>query len=246
MSRQWLAMALLFVVGFGWVTAAVLLSGPLVTIDHVVASWWQQHLGHATVGVIRRYVVLPGQRLYDVPPMAVLAAVLAWRRRQWRPLLVPLVVMVLLAIVVPGLKLLTGRTNPDSGVDLLFAGGTEYPSGHEVNAIVVWGMTFALAGRLNWAVGRWLTPRRRAALVTVMALDVGIGVVIGRTHWLSDVLASIFLAIPLLWAILRIGFTRPETTQRAPVPDLRRPEAEASVGATRSPEGSESDGCPAG
>lgn len=245
MSRQGLAMALLFVVGFGWVTAAVLLSGPLVTLDHVVAAWWQQHLGHGTVRVIRRYVVLPGQRLYDVPPMAVLAAVLAWRRRQWRPLLVPLVVMVLLAIVVPGLKLLTGRTNPDSGVDLLFAGGTEYPSGHEVNAIVVWGMTFALAGRFNWAVGRWLTPRRRTALVTVMALDVGIGVVIGRTHWLSDVLASIFLAIPLLWAILRIGFTRPETTDRAPDPDLKRPEAEASVGATRSPEGSESDGCPA-
>ena len=241
-------MLLFFVIGFGWVTAAVLLSGPLVTFDHVVASWWQQHLGHEAVRVIRRYVVLPGQRLYDVPPMAVLAAVLAWRRRQWRPLLVPLAVMVLLAIVVPGVKLLTGRTNPDSGVDLLFAGGTEYPSGHEINAIVVWGMTFALASRLNWAVGRWLTPPRRIALVIVMAMDVGVGVVAGRTHWLSDVLASLFLAIPLLWVILQVGFTRPDITDGGPVPGLQRAEADATVGAgaTRSSEDSESDGCPAG
>lgn len=239
-------MLLFFVIGFGWVTAAVLFSGPLVTLDHIVASWWQQHLDHGTVRVIRRYVVLPGQRMYDVPPMAVLAAVLAWRRRQWRPLLVPLVVMVLLAIVVPGLKLLTGRTNPDSGVDLLYAGGTEYPSGHEINAIVVWGMTFALASRLDWAVGRWLTPRRRIALVTVMALDVGIGVVAGRTHWLSDVLASLFMAIPLLWVILQVGFTRPGTAKAIPGPDVHRSEVDAAVGATRSPEGSESDGRPAG
>jgi undecaprenyl-diphosphatase len=153
--------------------------------------------------------------------------------------------MVLLAIVVPGVKLLTGRTNPDSGTDLLFAGGTEYPSGHEINAIVVWGMTFALASHLNWAVGRWLVPlRRRNALVTLMALDVGIGVVAGRTHWLSDVLASLFLAIPLLWATLQVGFTRPETTDGGRGP--RQAEADAVAGAIASPERSESDGCPAG
>ena len=240
-------MLLFFVIGFGWVTAAVLLSGPLVTFDHVVASWWQQHLGHGAVRVIRRYVVLPGQRMYDVPPMAVLAAVLAWRRRQWRPLLVPLAVMVLLAIVVPGLQIFTGRTNPDSGTDLLFAGGTEYPSGHEINAIVVWGMTFALASRLDWAVGRWLLPlRRRNALVTLMALDVGIGVVAGRTHWLSDVLASLFLAIPLLWATLQVGFTRPGTTDRGHGSGPRRAQGDAVVGTNALPEGRESDGCPAG
>jgi membrane-associated phospholipid phosphatase len=239
-------MLLLFVLGFGWVTAAVLLSGPLVTLDHVLVSWSRHALDEDLVRVIRRFVVLPGQRLYDVPPMAVLAAVLAWRRRQWRPLLVPLAVMVLLAIVVPGVKILTGRTNPDSGMDVLFAGGSEYPSGHEVNAIVVWGMTFALASRLDWAVGRWLTPRRRAALVTVMALDVGIGVVVARTHWLSDVLASLFLAIPLLWVILQVGFTGAETGDAGPEPGPERAEAAATVGATRSPEESESDGCPAG
>ena len=38
-------------------------------------------------------------------------------------------------------------------------------------------MTLGLASRLHWAVGRWLAPRRRIALVTVMTLDVGVGVV---------------------------------------------------------------------
>ena len=100
---------------------------------------------------------------------------------------------------------------------------------------------------LNWAVGRWLVPlRRRNALVTLMALDVGIGVVAGRTHWLSDVLASLFLAIPLLWATLRVGFTRPRITDGGHGPGPRQGRADAVVGAIASPERSESDGCPAG
>jgi hypothetical protein len=71
-------------------------------------------------------------------------------------------------------------------------------------------------------------------------------VVVARTHWLSDVLASLFLAIPLLWVILQVGLTGAETGDAGPEPGPERAEAAATVGATRSPEESESDGCPAG
>lgn len=203
-------------VGFGLVTLDVLFSGPLRATDHQIDRLVVEYVPQPVVMVFRRWLVLPGQRLVDVPPMAVAAGALAWRHRQWRPLLVPLVVMVFLAILVPGLKLWTGRTNPISGHDLLWSGGTEYPSGHEINTIVVWGMCFAMCAQLDWAVGRWLTHRRQVLLVTALAVWVGCGVMIARTHWFSDLVASWCIAIPLLWGILRFGFVsrRPRVVSR--------------------------------
>jgi membrane-associated phospholipid phosphatase len=195
------------VLGFVLVTLDVILRGPLVAFDHLVDPWVLQHVPHDVIVVVRRYVVLPGQRAVNVPPMAFLAAILAWRRGTWRPLAVPLVVMVVLALVVPGMKLWTGRTNPLSGADLMWAGGTEYPSGHTINAIVVWGMTFAFAACLDWKVGRWLTPRRRTALTAAMTVLIGCSVLVARTHWLTDVIGSVFFGVALLWAVLRFGLT---------------------------------------
>ncbi len=213
-TRFWVGC--LFAVLFGWVTLDVLLTGPLVTFDHVVESWVVHHIPHDVILTMRRWVVLPGQRLYNVPPLGVLAVLAAWRHRQLRPMAVPLAVMVFLAVVVPAMKIWTGRTNPLSGGDHLWAGGTEYPSGHEINAIVVWGMTFLLATTLSWPVGRWLTARRRALLTTLMGVVVGGAVVIARTHWLSDVIASIFFSLPLLWAIQWYGMVRQTSPEGGP------------------------------
>lgn len=229
----------LLLLGFVGVTIDVLYRGPLVALDHMIDPLVLQYVPHDVIVVVRRYVVLPGQRAVNVPPMAILAAVLAWRRRTWRPLAVPLVVMVFLALVVPGLKLWTGRTNPISGADQLFAGGTEYPSGHTINAIVVWGMTFCLAASLDWGVGRWLTSRRRHALTAAITFVIGCSVEVARTHWLSDVIGSLCFGIPLLWLVLRFGLTglgageRERRTPSAParrrarVPWLRRGRSDA-------------------
>lgn len=213
----------LLALGFLWVTVAVLLTGPLVALDHRVDLWVHHNVPRDVIHLTRRYLVDPGQRLYNVPPLAVLAVVVAWRRREWRPLLVPLAVMVFLALVVPGLKLWTGRTNPLSGADQLFAGGTEYPSGHTINAIVVWGMTFALAAALDWPVGRWLTTRRRHLLTAAITVVVAGGVVIARTHWLTDVIASLFFGVLLLWVVLRCGFIREERMRTVAADALERP-----------------------
>ncbi len=197
---------LVLLVGFVLVTLDVLYDGPLRAADHQIDRWVLQYCPHWLIVLCRRYLVLPGQRLVDVPPMAIAAALLARKHRTWRPLVVPLVVMVFLAIVVPGMKIWTGRTNPLSGHDVLWVGGTEYPSGHEMNAIVVWGMFFALASMLDWPVGRWLTRRRQLLLTALMVVWVGWTVMVARTHWFSDVVASLCTGIPLLWLILRVGF----------------------------------------
>ncbi len=196
-------------IGFALVTMDVLWGGPLRDFDHTLDRGVLEYCPHWLIVLCRRYLVLPGQRLVNVPPMAVAAALLARKHRTWRPLAVPLVVMVFLALVVPGMKLWTGRTNPISGHDILWATGpsaTEYPSGHEMNAVVVWGMSFALWSMLDWPVGRWLTRRRQILLVTAMSLWVGVTVMVARTHWFTDVLASLCTGIPLLWLIWRVGF----------------------------------------
>ena len=218
-----LPVGIVLLLGFVWVTCSVLLSGPLVSLDHQIDAWVVANMPHPVIVACRRYVVLPGQRLYNVPPMATLAIILAWRRKQWRPLLVPLAVMVFMALFVPGLKLWTGRTNPISGGDHLWSGGTEYPSGHEMNAIVIWGMTLALAACLDWPVGRWLTRRRRTVINTLIAVWIAVAVMIARTHWMTDVIASVFFGIPLLWVTLRVGFTKPRSlpvVEEHPAPDV--------------------------
>jgi PAP2 superfamily len=220
---------IVLLLGFVWVTGAVLFSGPLVSLDHQIDAWVVANVPHPVIVACRRYVVLPGQRLYNVPPMAILAVILAWRRKQWRPLLVPLAVMVFMALFVPGLKIWTGRTNPISGGDHLWAGGTEYPSGHEMNAIVIWGMTLALAACLDWPVGRWLTRRRRTVINTLIALLIAVAVMIARTHWMTDVIASVFFGIPLLWVTLWVGFTKPRSL---PPPVARSRDSVASRGTT--------------
>lgn len=213
-TRFWIGW--LSAVIFGWVTLDVLLTGPLVTFDHIVENWVVHQIPQDIILTMRQWVVLPGQRLYNVPPLGVLSVLVAWRYRQWRPMAVPLVVMVFLAVVVPAMKIWTGRTNPLSGGDHLWAGGLEYPSGHEINAIIVWGMTFLLASLLPWPVGRWLTARRRALLTALMGVIVGGAVVIARTHWLSDVIASIFFSIPLLWGIQWYGMVRHRHAEGGP------------------------------
>lgn len=213
-----LVVVTLLLLGFVLVTLDVLLGGPLRAADHQVDRWVVAYIPLPVVKISRRYLVLLGQRWLATPPMAVAAAVLARRRRQWRPLLVPLAVMVLLALVVPGLKIWTGRTNPLSGHDRLWAGGSEYPSGHEINAIVIWGMFFGTASKLDWPLGRWLTPRRQVALLSAFALWVGCTVMVARTHWLSDVVASLCLAPALLWAVQKVGFVSQEQAGEARQP----------------------------
>src|SRR5664280_1997073 len=64
------------------------------------------------------------------------APLLAGHRRVWRPLLVLLAALAALNAATLALKLATGRTAPHAGIDLVFAGGWSYPSGHAVNATV--------------------------------------------------------------------------------------------------------------
>ncbi len=210
-KQKW-ACALLLA-GFVAVTADVLASGPLTRLDwavhlfvekHVQGLWWQLSDLAARAG---------GEWVLTVP-LAVLSLVAAIRYRSVRPLAIVFVVCVTLVVVVPGIKILTGRTPPAEGVDLVFTDETEYPSGHAVNAIVLWGTFLELATSTSRQVQRLLPPRRRYVLVALAAGAAGLGMVGMDYHWLTDALAGWMLGAAMYIGLLAWDPFRPLREKR--------------------------------
>ncbi|MCW2599197.1 MAG: hypothetical protein JWM02_1026 [Frankiales bacterium] len=151
------------------------------------------------------------------------AAWLSWRARSWRPLLIMITALLALNLVVGSLKLLLGRLSPNQGAPTMFAGGTEFPSGHASNSLVTWGTVLWLQQRYD--------PRRLSAAVGRVVLltiagCVGIGTLFLDTHWLSDVLAGwaigalLLLALPLTDRVRMSSPWRRGTVTVRPISDL--------------------------
>src|SRR5664280_1873349 len=97
--------------------------------------------------LVARCIALGGQFGLVGTGLILTAAAVAWHRRVWRPLLVPLAALAALNAAALALKLATGRTAPHAGIDLVFAGGWSYPSGHAVNATVCLPLLVAVGYR---------------------------------------------------------------------------------------------------
>lgn len=189
--------------GFASVTADVLLSGPLTRLDWAVHVFVERQMHRPWWWWLARILKLAGHQVVLTAPLGALCLFAAIRYRTWRPVLVVFLVAGALAVIVPGLKILTGRTPPNEEVDLVFTGETEYPSGHAVNAIVLWGAFLELARSTFRRVARWAPPRRRNALIAAAAAAAGLGMVALDYHWLTDVLAGWMLGTAMLVGLLR-------------------------------------------
>ena len=198
-AHRMISVALLALLPVLAITVDVLAGGPLRHLDDVVAgtSWHRAdpvltHLGF----VLDRL----GQRAVAGAVLVVVAAVLAWRRRSWRPLVVTGVGLLVLNVVVGALKLGIGRTKPLSGVDLLHAGGSQFPSGHAANAVVTWGLVSYLVlvhgPPLEAAVRRWV-----AAAPVLLTLAVCGASLYLDFHWLTDLVAGAALGLTLLMLV---------------------------------------------
>jgi membrane-associated phospholipid phosphatase len=206
-ALQWSAIMLF---GFLLVTHQVIINGPLVHLDAIIANADRPKLGD---GVNNFLMVIDdlGLRGVTAPILLISAFLISRRFKSFRPLNLSILSLVALNLVVGLAKLGFGRTKPRLNVDLLHFGGLSYPSGHAANALLTWGLLSYLifrythkepfeGMRLNW-------------LVVLITTSVCVVSLFRNTHWLTDLIGGLFIGGALLVAVIAVDRFVPSQKQ---------------------------------
>jgi membrane-associated phospholipid phosphatase len=188
--------------------------GHLLALDVAVADWVDAHRPTPFKVVLRVFNYL-GQGGQVLTPIAiVLAALVAWRRRSVRPLLVFAAVFVLTYVTIGPSKIWLDRAAPHfPGPDreILFnpaAAGElsmSYPSGHVANALAWYGVIAVLWNALLRSLDRpALSPRAYAALRVLPPAIVFFTTTYLAFHWITDSVAGLLLGLILTRLLARV------------------------------------------
>jgi undecaprenyl-diphosphatase len=134
--------------------------------------------------------------------LAVVAVALSLKRHTGSPVYRAAFALFLLAVCVLFMKGLIHRSGPHGGIPPGLNGF--FPSGHTASALTCYGAILALLG----------AGRRRAVRVALLAVLAVLGVVVGAGllicayHWFSDVLASAVISFAILWLTFPPGHGR--------------------------------------
>ena len=199
----------MLLLGFAGLTVA-LANGVLLGADLAVADWADAHRPAPLYWLARvlNYVGQGGQVL--MPVTILLAALLVWRRRSVRPLLVFAGAYALTYITIGPLKIVLDRAAPaakfahreelfnDLAVGPL---GMSYPSGHVSNALVWYVAIALLASAVLVAYGRPpLSPAVDLALRILPPAIVFCTTTYLSFHWFTDSVAGLLLG----WFLARL------------------------------------------
>lgn len=226
MRRSWVVGCAALLAAMAAVTADVLARGPLTSLDFTIHEQLSLHV-RDTVWWVAYAMAQLGNEYVLIPLLGVLCLLAAARRWSLRPIVATFVVCATLGVVVPAIKILTGRTAPRSGFDAVFAGGAEYPSGHAVNAIVLWGAALEMLVLAFPVVRRWLTVRVRRVLVVVWGLASAVGMLGLDYHWFTDALGGWLLGAAIYVAFIAVGVPA-MWRRRSPVDSPAAPETSAA------------------
>jgi membrane-associated phospholipid phosphatase len=191
----------LFFVGFIVVTQQVITNGPLIALDAKIANAKRIDFAPWIDFVLMRIDNL-GLRGLTATALLIAAIYIASRFKTWRPLNLAILSLIALNLTVGLAKLLIGRTKPQLNVDLIYAGGLSYPSGHASNAILTWGVLAYLIYRYAH-VDRY-RGRLASAGVALISLSVCVVSLMRNTHWLSDLVGGLFIGAALLVMVIAI------------------------------------------
>jgi membrane-associated phospholipid phosphatase len=191
----------LFFVGFIVVTQQVITNGPLIALDARIANAKRIDFAPWIDFVLMRIDNL-GLRGLTATALLIAAIYIARRFKTWRPLNLAILSLIALNLTVGLAKLLIGRTKPQLNVDLIYAGGLSYPSGHASNAILTWGVLAYLIYRYAH-VDRY-RGRLASAGVALISLSVCVVSLMRNTHWLSDLVGGLFIGAALLVMVIAI------------------------------------------
>ncbi len=178
-----------------YVTEQVLASGVLVDFDYYV-HYLRLDQRYPSVYTPIFYLVMIGQRGPTAIPAFIVAAVLAWRRRSWRPVLMLGLSLLVLNLVVGAGKVWTARLKPSDNSTALFSGGIIFPSGHASNVVVTWGIAAYLLVRY----GPLRKYRIGVIVTTIATLVVGLSSIYLDTHWVTDILAGWLIGVAIVMA----------------------------------------------
>ena len=199
-----------FFVGFIIVTQQVITNGPLIALDAKIANAGRKDFPSWIDFVLMRIDDL-GLRGLTGTALMIAAIYIARRFKTWRPLNLAVLSLIALNLTVGLAKLLIGRTKPQLNVDLIYAGGLSYPSGHASNAILTWGVLAYLIYRYAH-VDRY-QGRLASTGVAMISLSVCIVSLFRNTHWLSDLVGGLFIGAALLVMVIAVDRFVPSDSQ---------------------------------
>ena len=196
--------------GFLLVTHQVIINGPLVHLDAIIANAHRPRLSN---GLNNFLMVIDDLGLRGVTATVLLisAFLISRRFKSFRPLNLSILSLVSLNLVVGLAKLGFGRTKPRLNVDLLHFGGLSYPSGHAANALLTWGL-------LSYLIFRYTHKEpfegmRLTWLVVLITTSVCVVSLFRNTHWLSDLIGGLFIGGALLVAVIAVDRFVPSQKQ---------------------------------
>ena len=202
----------LLFVGFIIVTQQVITNGPLIALDAKIANAGRIDFPSWIDFILMRIDDL-GLRGLTGTALMIAAIYIARKFKTWRPLNLAVLSLIALNLTVGLAKLLIGRTKPQLNVDLIYAGGLSYPSGHASNAILTWGVLAYLIYRYAH-VDRY-QGRLASTGVALISLSVCIVSLFRNTHWLSDLVGGVFIGAALLVMVIAVDRFVPSDSQRS-------------------------------
>ena len=196
--------------GFLLVTQQVITNGPLIDLDAKIANAHRPHVSKTLKFILMRIDNL-GLRGVTATVLAISAILIARRFKSWRPLNLSILAVLALNLVVGLSKLFIGRTKPKLNIDLVYAGGLSYPSGHASNAILTWGVLAYLIYRYSHPEAyHGLLMAGATAVITTLVCLVSL---FRNTHWLSDLVGGLFIGGALLVIVIAIDRFVPSKSQ---------------------------------
>ena len=200
----------LFFIGFIVVTQQVITNGQLIALDAKIANAGRTDFPSWIDFLLMRIDDL-GLRGLTATALLIAAIYIARRFKTWRPVNLAILSLLALNLTVGLAKLLIGRTKPQLNVDLIYAGGLSYPSGHASNALLSWGVLAYLIYRYAH-VDRY-RGRLASTGVALISLSVCVVSLFRNTHWLSDLVGGLFIGAALLVMVIAVDRFVPSNSQ---------------------------------
>lgn len=200
----------LFFLGFIVVTQQVITNGQLIALDAKIANAGRTDFPSWIDFMLMRIDDL-GLRGLTATALMIAAIYIARRFKTWRPVNLAILSLLALNLTVGLAKLLIGRTKPQLNVDLIYAGGLSYPSGHASNALLSWGVLAYLIYRYAH-VDRY-RGRLASTGVALISLSVCVVSLFRNTHWLSDLVGGLFIGAALLVMVIAVDRFVPSNSQ---------------------------------